>query len=155
MAEIFAIHKAIDYILYYELYDVKTVSNSRSALMTVESLSDQRELIWNIKKKLKDREDIKLMWVKAHMGEMGNERADVLAKDAANRETIDAQFIYSTVQTRNKNNKKIKRSLAAQMDGIYKGTWTRLIYPEINMTRLSADFCSNQIITGHGIFGAF
>ncbi|GBL95174.1 hypothetical protein AVEN_253511-1 [Araneus ventricosus] len=38
---------------------------------------------------------------------------------------------------------------------LYKGTWTRLTYPEINMTRLSADFYYNQIITGHGIFGAF
>ncbi|GBL99697.1 hypothetical protein AVEN_249741-1 [Araneus ventricosus] len=35
------------------------------------------------------------------------------------------------------------------------GKWTRLIYPEINMTRLSDDFYYNQIIRGHGIFGAF
>ncbi|GBN00668.1 hypothetical protein AVEN_201169-1, partial [Araneus ventricosus] len=62
MAEVFAIHKAIDYILDHELNDVKIVSDSRSALMTVESLSDNREFIWQIKKRLKDREDIKLMW---------------------------------------------------------------------------------------------
>ncbi|GBN33954.1 hypothetical protein AVEN_211873-1, partial [Araneus ventricosus] len=36
-----------------------------------------------------------------------------------------------------------------------KRTWARLIYPEINMTRLSDDFYYNQIITGHGIFGVF
>ncbi|GBM38966.1 hypothetical protein AVEN_271074-1 [Araneus ventricosus] len=49
MAELFAIHKAIDYILDHELYDVKIVSTSRSALMTIESLSDNREFIWQIK----------------------------------------------------------------------------------------------------------
>ncbi|GBL74489.1 hypothetical protein AVEN_235428-1 [Araneus ventricosus] len=49
-AEIFAIHKAIDYILDHELYDVKIVSDSRPTLMTVDSLSDQRVLIWNMKK---------------------------------------------------------------------------------------------------------
>ncbi|GBO27398.1 hypothetical protein AVEN_260731-1 [Araneus ventricosus] len=71
MAEVFAIHKAIDYILDHELYDVKIVSDSRSALKTVESLSDNREFIWEIKKRLKDREDIKLMWVRAHKGKWG------------------------------------------------------------------------------------
>ncbi|GBO45289.1 hypothetical protein AVEN_148130-1 [Araneus ventricosus] len=54
MAEVFAIHKAIDYILDHD--DVKIVSDSKSALMTVESLSDNGEFIWQIKKRLKDRE---------------------------------------------------------------------------------------------------
>ncbi|GBM19110.1 hypothetical protein AVEN_135598-1 [Araneus ventricosus] len=94
MAEVFAIHKAIDYILYHELNDVKIVSDSRSALMTVESLSDSREFIWQIKKRLKDRDDIELMWVRAHKGEMANERADLLAKGASNRDIIDIQFTY-------------------------------------------------------------
>ncbi|GBN15678.1 hypothetical protein AVEN_170954-1 [Araneus ventricosus] len=94
VSEIFAIHKAIDYILDHELYDVKIVSNSRSALMTIESLSDNREFIWQIKKRLKDREGIKLMWVRAHKGEMGNELADLLAKEASNRDLIDVEFTY-------------------------------------------------------------
>ncbi|GBL86767.1 hypothetical protein AVEN_96008-1 [Araneus ventricosus] len=89
MAEVFAIHKAIDYILDHELYDVKTVSDSRLAFMTIESLSDNREFIWQIKERLKDREDIKLMWVRAHKGEMGNERGDLLAKKASIRDLID------------------------------------------------------------------
>ncbi|GBM86448.1 hypothetical protein AVEN_108457-1 [Araneus ventricosus] len=64
MAEMFAIHKAIDNILDHKLYDVKIESDSRSALMTLESLGDQRQMIWNIKNKLKGRENIKLMWVR-------------------------------------------------------------------------------------------
>ncbi|GBO07856.1 hypothetical protein AVEN_113758-1 [Araneus ventricosus] len=52
MAEVLAIHKAIDYILGHELNDVKIVSDSRSALMTVESLSDNREFM-TMGKKLK------------------------------------------------------------------------------------------------------
>ncbi|GBO23515.1 hypothetical protein AVEN_202772-1 [Araneus ventricosus] len=48
MAEVFAIHKAIDYILDHELYDVKIVSDSRSALTTAESLSDNRKFICQI-----------------------------------------------------------------------------------------------------------
>ncbi|GBM56246.1 hypothetical protein AVEN_101529-1 [Araneus ventricosus] len=71
-------------LLNHELNDVKIVSDSRSALMTVESLSDNREFTWQIKKRLKDREDIKLMWVRAHKGEMGKERADLLDKEASN-----------------------------------------------------------------------
>ncbi|GBM39452.1 hypothetical protein AVEN_142390-1 [Araneus ventricosus] len=94
MDEVFAIHKAIDYILDHQLYDVNIMSDSRSALMTVESLSDNREFICQIRKRLKDREDIKLMRVRAHKGEMGNERAHLLAKEASNRDLIDAQFTY-------------------------------------------------------------
>ncbi|GBN55371.1 hypothetical protein AVEN_260960-1 [Araneus ventricosus] len=86
---------------------------------------------------------------------MGNVRADVLFKDAANRETIDAQFTYSAVQMRNINNKKLKDLWMCRWMVSTKGTCTRLIYPEINMTRLSADFYYNQILTGPGIFGAF
>ncbi|GBM00355.1 hypothetical protein AVEN_179178-1 [Araneus ventricosus] len=95
------------------------------------------------------------MWVKAHMAEVGNEQADMLAKDAANREMIDAQFTYSTIQMRNINSKKIKELWQRRWMESTKGKWRRLIYPEINITGLSADFYYNQIITGHGIFGTF
>ncbi|GBM75971.1 hypothetical protein AVEN_230499-1 [Araneus ventricosus] len=150
MAEVFTIHKAIDYILHHELYDVKIVSDSRSALMTVESLYDNREFIWQIKKRLKDREDIKLMWVRAHKERMGNERAYLLAKEASNRDLIDVQFTYSKVQIRNINNKKLIENWQCRWMQSKNGKWTRLICPEINMTRLSADFYYNQIITGMG-----
>ncbi|GBO46761.1 hypothetical protein AVEN_271011-1 [Araneus ventricosus] len=82
----------------------------------IESLSDNREFIWQIKKRLKDREDIKLMWVRAHKGEMGNERANLLAKGACSRDLIDVQFTYLKVQIRNINNEKINRKLTVQMD---------------------------------------
>ncbi|GBM07857.1 hypothetical protein AVEN_96479-1 [Araneus ventricosus] len=134
MAEVFAIHKAIGYILDHELYDVKIVSDSRSALMIVEFLSDNREFIWQIKKRLKDREDIKLMWVRAHKGEMGNERADLLAKEASNRDSVDVQFTYSKLKIRNINNKKLTEYWQCRWMQSKNGKWTRLIYPEINMT---------------------
>ncbi|GBN65934.1 hypothetical protein AVEN_41174-1 [Araneus ventricosus] len=137
---LFYIHKAIDCILDHQLYDIKIVSDSRSALMTVTSLNDQRELIWNIKNKLKGREDIELMWVRAHMGERGNELADMLAKDAANREMTDVQFTHSIVQMRNINNKRLKELWQRRWMESTERIWTRLIYPEINMTQLSADF---------------
>ncbi|GBO28348.1 RNA-directed DNA polymerase from mobile element jockey [Araneus ventricosus] len=108
----------------HELNDVKIVSDSRSALMTVESLSDNREFIWQIKKRLKDREDIKLMWVRAHKGEMGNERADLLAKKAAYRDMIDVQFTYSKVQIRNINNKKLTENWQCRWIQSKNGKWT-------------------------------
>ncbi|GBN37572.1 hypothetical protein AVEN_115696-1 [Araneus ventricosus] len=86
---------------------------------------------------------------------MGNERADLLAKEASNRYMIDVQFTYSKVQIRNINNKKLTENWQCRWMQSTNGKWTRLIYPEINMTRLSADFYYNQIITGLGIFGAF
>ncbi|GBN83221.1 hypothetical protein AVEN_226774-1 [Araneus ventricosus] len=151
----YTIHKAIDYILDHELYDVEIVSDSRSALMTVESLSDSREFISQLKKRLKNREGIKLMSVRVHKGEMGNERADLLAKEASNGDLIDLQFIYSKVQIKNINNKKLTENWQCIWMQSKNGKLTRLNYPEINMTRLSAKFYYNQIITGHGIFGAF
>ncbi|GBM61953.1 hypothetical protein AVEN_60811-1 [Araneus ventricosus] len=120
MAEVLAIHKAFDYILGHELNGVKIVSDSRSALMIVESLSDNREFIWQIKKRLKDREDTKLMWVRAHKGEMGNERAGMLTKEASNRDMIDVQFTYSKVQIRNVNNKKTEHWQCRWMQSKWK-----------------------------------
>ncbi|GBN02233.1 hypothetical protein AVEN_67123-1 [Araneus ventricosus] len=93
--------------------------------MTVESLSDDREFIWQIKKRLKDREDIKLVWVRAHKGEMVNERADLLAKEASNRDMIDVPFTYSKVQIRNINNKKLTENWQCIWMQSKNGKWTR------------------------------
>ncbi|GBM74704.1 hypothetical protein AVEN_274841-1 [Araneus ventricosus] len=86
---------------------------------------------------------------------MENERADLLGKEASNGYLIDVQFTYSKVEIRNFNNKKLTENWQCRWMQSKYGKWTRLIYPEINMTRLSADFYYNQIITGRGIFGAF
>ncbi|GBN18036.1 hypothetical protein AVEN_163675-1 [Araneus ventricosus] len=86
---------------------------------------------------------------------MGNERANLLAKEASNRDMIDVQFTYSKVQIRNINDKKLTENWQCRWMQSKNGKWTRLICPEINMTRLSADFYCNQVITGHEIFRAF
>ncbi|GBM41900.1 hypothetical protein AVEN_13619-1 [Araneus ventricosus] len=95
------------------------------------------------------------MWMRAHKREMGNERADLLAKEASNRNSIDVQFTCSKVQIRNINNKKLTENWQCRWMQSKNGKWTSLNCPEINMTRLSADLYYNLIITGHGIFGAF
>ncbi|GBM63278.1 hypothetical protein AVEN_110958-1 [Araneus ventricosus] len=108
MAEVFAIDQAIDYIINENLIDVKIVTDSRSALMTFESLTDNRAIIYEIKEKIKRNHlGIKLLWVRAHQGVEGNERADTLAKNASERDNIDAEYAESTEQIRNIQKERI------------------------------------------------
>ncbi|GBM68084.1 hypothetical protein AVEN_66749-1 [Araneus ventricosus] len=75
MAEVDAIDEAENYCIENEIYDAKSISNSRSALMALESVEEERQIIKDIKRKLKSA-NIQLKWVKAHHGVIGEERAD-------------------------------------------------------------------------------
>jgi ribonuclease HI len=99
-AEQLAIQKALE-----EIYQLTQIENKLAAIytdsqMTIDSLKNARNhkyIIENIRSQLrvleKDNWMINFRWVKGHTGIYGNEIADRLAKEAAEKKTI----IYSKV----------------------------------------------------------
>ncbi|XP_037299017.1 uncharacterized protein LOC119190702 [Manduca sexta] len=86
-AELLALRKAVEEALRSGLPACGIFSNARSALDVVARGDSLHPIAFEIKKLIKEAkkrtQKIELFWVKAHVGLEGNERADVLANDAA------------------------------------------------------------------------
>ena len=116
-----------------ETFDIVSLSDSLSAL---EALKDCNHFERNINKTLTIISEIQesgrkvtLVWVLAHVGIPGNEKADALAKAATTREQID-RWIPASI-------KDIKRAITSSNSGKTDGSLTH----EANTTRLYRNSC--------------
>ncbi|GBO09989.1 hypothetical protein AVEN_214255-1 [Araneus ventricosus] len=83
MAVVIAIQQAVQYTRANDLGQVNIIRDSRSALMALSAVEEARDIINNIKEDIKEyKGKITLTWIRAHIGNFGNERADQLAKEA-------------------------------------------------------------------------
>ncbi|GBO01631.1 hypothetical protein AVEN_173378-1 [Araneus ventricosus] len=68
------------------LEDIYIFTETRSVLIALELKKNESSIIKEIKNLLKENLNIKMCWIKAHLGKTGNEEADRLAKRAIDRE---------------------------------------------------------------------
>ncbi|GBL94386.1 hypothetical protein AVEN_7359-1 [Araneus ventricosus] len=78
MAEVIAIQHAVQYVKANDLGQVNIIIYSRSALMALSAVEEAGDIIDNIKEY---KGKITLTWIRAHIENCGNERADKLAKE--------------------------------------------------------------------------
>ncbi|GBO30973.1 hypothetical protein AVEN_111128-1 [Araneus ventricosus] len=108
MAEVIAIQQAVQYVKANDLGQVNIISDSRSTRIAVTAVEESRDIINNIKEDVKEYNGkITLTWIRAHMGNFGNERADKLAKGATLISDETISFVPSRNQIRNEGNKII------------------------------------------------
>ncbi|GBL77945.1 hypothetical protein AVEN_143274-1 [Araneus ventricosus] len=88
--------------IYHEDHEIFIFTDSRSVLIALESCNNQTSIINKIKTLLKEENNIKLCWVKAHVGTMRNEAAELLIKEATKRILIDREINYSKNWLKNK-----------------------------------------------------
>ncbi|GBN08405.1 hypothetical protein AVEN_84232-1 [Araneus ventricosus] len=153
MAEVYAIHKAVDEIISRKLDYVNLISDSRSALMALDSLKEKRVIINEIKKKINAyKGKINLKWVRAHKGTTGNERADCLGKTACEKQTIDVYFHVTKSEIKLDGKRKAIGLWHDRWSSSKNGKTTRKFFGKVCLKRVKGDFYINQIYTGHGIF---
>ncbi|GBM64989.1 hypothetical protein AVEN_216130-1 [Araneus ventricosus] len=96
-----AVREAVNYCKRRQIAKANNISDSRSALVSIESLEENRKFIQDIKNSLQDtNSNVLLRWTKAHAGNKGNERADYFAKKATEKQEID--FIFARPNNRGK-----------------------------------------------------
>jgi ribonuclease HI len=71
---------------------VKILSDSQAALLALNQNSFKSQAVYNTALKLNElaskSKKVTLVWIKAHVGHEGNEKADQLAKDATMYELL-------------------------------------------------------------------
>ncbi|GBM01163.1 hypothetical protein AVEN_27259-1 [Araneus ventricosus] len=108
MSEVVAIPQAVKYIIGRQLRQAKIISDSRFALMSLSSVHERRVIINEIKDNTREYlGDIQLIWIRAHRGLEGNERADQLAKMTSTKDHADFSFCPSRIQIKNAARREI------------------------------------------------
>ncbi|GBL92325.1 hypothetical protein AVEN_35861-1 [Araneus ventricosus] len=147
VAEVIAIQQAVQYVRANDLGQANIISDSRSALMALSAVEEARDIINNIKEY---KGKITLTWIRAHMGNFGNGRADQLAKEATLISDETISFVPSRNKIRNEGNKIIKDLWQNRWnDSKMRDGQKNLID---NVDRQYGDFCINQSFTAHGDF---
>ncbi|KFM76920.1 Hypothetical protein in type-1 retrotransposable element R1DM, partial [Stegodyphus mimosarum] len=157
-SEAMAIARAIQEIIRQGQRDVTIFTDSLSSLHAILNPMHSSPLVAKIQRFLKDHSHlrIKLAWVKAHVGNVGNELADQLAKEAA--QNIEAEEIQLSRPI-----SWLKRRLIQAVNAKWQQVWDmgdtgrRAHYhlPKVNQDHLTANAQLVRFITGHGPFPAY
>ncbi|GBM64613.1 hypothetical protein AVEN_19357-1 [Araneus ventricosus] len=141
MAEVFAINKAVDEIIFRKIEYDDLITDSRSTLKSLYSLREKRCFINNIKRKVASYNGrINLKWVKAHEGTMGNERADFLAKLAIDKEEIDMYFGETKSENKLLAKNKMIQLWQNRRNSSKNGKLTRSFFGKVYLKRVTGDF---------------
>lgn len=164
-AELLAISTATKEILRRKEISFGIYSDSRSSLEAVTNYGSVHPLAVETRKNLRaikyQNKDVSLFWVKAHAGLQGNERADQLAKEAAQRlktkpdyDLCPISFVKSLIrrETVDKWNRRYKLGNTAET--------TKLFLPDAAtaykvVRKIKPDSILTQILTGHGGFSGY
>lgn len=170
-AEQLAIMKALDNIKRLRTIGERPLDERRIAIytdskITLDSLrngSNHNNLIEGIRTNLRlvenDRWLVDFGWVKAHVGNYGNELADRLAKQAAS--DVDLQICYDKVpmsEVRNQLAVISKGKWESEWSTTSKGTLTKAFFPSVqDRLKLKIEVTPNltTLLTGHGRLNAY
>lgn len=134
-------------------YSIRSVC--KSAIKSLSKPFNVNKTVDEIQKLISDSKDkFKISWVKAHVGILGNEEADMLAMTAAINANNDTHYYLEKPISHLKRILKEITVKQWQFDWDYgdKGRETYDYFPKVNNNRLISDFFLAQLYTAHGAF---
>ncbi|KAJ2937354.1 hypothetical protein O0L34_g19238 [Tuta absoluta] len=164
-AEMYALLQATELVLKGKDVQINIFSDSRSALELLNSHDSYHPLVLQIKENLariaKQNKKLGLFWIRAHVGVEGNERADVLAKDAAlhkktapNNDQCPISFIKRTIRQDTLQNWNIRYN-EKETASTTKAFFPDIIVAHKIMRKIKLSPSITQTLTGHGGFGQY
>lgn len=164
-SELYALHRAVLRAKESGKETVNILSDSRSSLELLSNPAILHPLAKTIKENISDiraqGKQVRLFWLRAHVGTAGNERADELAKTAAssNKPTPDYAEVPLSYVRRTIREETVRR-WQDRYDSSTTGSITKTFLPSVDKayrivrgTRLTP--IQIQILTGHGGFGEY
>lgn len=163
-SEMYALFRAVRMARESKAASVSILSDSRSSLDLLRRPSVTHHLALQIKRSVREiREEgreVRLFWLKAHVGTAGNERADELAKEAAlTKNTPDYSKVPVSFVRRKIREETIKK-WQARYESSSTGSVTKVFFPDVLAAkRTLRDAVLTpvhvQVLTGHGGFSAY
>jgi ribonuclease HI len=165
-SELFAIHKALEFITYENYYNIEVtiITDSETALKALNNTCSTTTFVHNIHEMIEKLETrsvrISFHRIRAHTGNEGNSLADKLAKEAAvchNRIAYDKYPLSFLKKTIYDKNIEIWDQRWKTTD---KALTTTKFFPTIYDRKkvkkyFEPDFYVTQVITGHGKFNEY
>ena len=163
-AEVYAIHRAVEWVAKTGAVGVTIFSDSRSALAAIAQWNNDHPLVIAIQKTIRalgaSSPAPVLAWVKAHVGIAGNELADAAAKAATEKRSAkdydDFPFSFVKRALRQRTLHLWEQEYASATTGAI----TRRFFPTIADARrahavMEPTFETTQIFTGHSFARAY
>lgn len=145
--------------------NVNIMSDSRSALDIIKNCNDFHLVAFAIRRDIADcveiGTNIHFFWITAHAGYIGNERADLLAKEAAQKIKTKARYDRCPISYIKKESRL--RTLGKWNERYVKGETaktTKLFWPDAfvaykSITKLTLKPEAVKLLTGHGALAAY
>ncbi|XP_063823084.1 uncharacterized protein LOC135073021 [Ostrinia nubilalis] len=164
-SEMYALYRAIARAKESKEPNVNILSDSRSSLELLTNYKLLHPLAKAIREDLatirEEGRNVRLFWLRAHVGTAGNERADELAKTAASKD--DSSLDYAEIPL-SYIKRKIREETIQKWQDRYNnsetGTITKVFFPDVDRAYriVRGDrptHLQTQILTGHGGFGEY
>jgi ribonuclease HI len=140
-AEIFAIGQAAHYIILHKdilnrgIESIDIITDSKAALLAIDSICTSSKIVYDCMKaldKLQESVDVTIHWTKAHVGHIGNERADQLAKEGTHKRSYQVEPILPVPRSwiKKKINQYIHQEWTNRWLGMREARQTKMFFPQ-------------------------
>lgn len=164
-SELYALYRAIKMVRQSKERLVNILSDSRSSLDLLANPSVTHHLALEIKNLVREiraeGRDVRLFWLRAHVGTPGNERADGLAKKAALTKRTAPDYSNVPISyVRRQIREATVQKWQARYEESTTGMVTKAFLPTVSMARrvlkdVKLTPIHVQAMTGHGGFAAY
>lgn len=159
-SELYALHRAVQLVKTSKEPIVNILSDSRSSLDLLKNPKQSHPLSQCIKENIgkirAEGRDIRLFWLRAHVGTAGNERADELAKTAALKPDTTPDYDKIPLSyVKRKIREESVRKWQARYETSSTGSVTKTFLPYVDrayriMRKTKPTPTQVQVLTGHG-----
>ncbi|XP_048480282.1 uncharacterized protein LOC119694816, partial [Plutella xylostella] len=164
-SELYALHKAVRKVKDSKVSVANILSDSRSSLELLNNPKLSHPLAKIIKEDMariaEDGRQVRLFWLRAHVGTPGNERADELAKAASSKTPSQPDYAEVPLSyVRKKIRSETVQKWQDRYDSSETGSITKMFLPDVDkayriIREAKPNHFQTQILTGHGGFGEY